>query len=58
MPKIAHGLHGLTAASLGENVLGTEVSRIDRSGQTGAYSGVEGMASENLVPEQANESRS
>ena len=55
MQKIAHGLHGLTAASLGENFLGTEVSGLDKSRQTGIYSGVEPSASENLVPEQANE---
>ena len=55
MQKIAHGLHGLTAASLGENFLETEVSRLDKSRQTVAYSGVERSASENLVPEQANE---
>jgi len=55
MPKIAHGLHGLTVTGLGENFLRTEVFRLNKSSQVVPYFGLERSASENLVPEQANE---
>ena len=55
MPQIAHGFHGLTATSLGEDLLRTEVSGFNKPGEAITHFGFERGASENLVPEQENE---